>query len=199
MNNADDNNQSTNVNPTEEWFVLKGENKFGPYKHMDMVKFLQQKMIFEFDYAWKASFSDWKRIADIEAFSQEELQKLQKYSSDMEDSFFRRNHKRVNFKGDIIVHNNNMLWEGHAVEISTGGVGVIMQNSLCIPGDQLYLHFKPSLGVSAFNAVCEVVSKKYVKGVRDTDAPIRYGLRFLKISKETEKSIEEYSELNQAA
>ncbi len=189
----------TGSKPGDEWFVLKGDNKYGPYKYMDMVKFLQQKMIFEFDFAWNATLSDWSRIADIEAFSQAKMSELHKDEKKGGDSFFRRHHKRVYFEGEIVIHNNTNLWMGKAVEISTGGVGVIMQNSMCVPGDTLFLHFKPSLGLSSFNAVCEVVSKKFVKGVKDSEAPIRYGLAFKKINKETEKIIDSFSVNKEAA
>jgi hypothetical protein len=44
------------------------------------------------------------------------------------------------------------------------------------------VHFKRHEGYPAFNAVCEVVSKKFV----DDGSPVQYGLRFLSLSQEVQ-------------
>ena len=177
-----------------EWFVLKGENKFGPFSYVDVVKMLQQGVVYEFDFAWYEGMQGWTRVADLPAFSHEQL-KLLKHSAvpEINDVFFRRRYKRVKYGGTILVHDNAKVWKGHAVEISQGGAGVIMENALILPGQELYLHFKPGDGVPPFNAVCEVVSKQYVSGVANTGTPIKYGLKFKAISAETEKVIKEYT------
>ncbi|MBT4762270.1 MAG: DUF4339 domain-containing protein [Bdellovibrionaceae bacterium] len=193
------NSNSQSFDPSEEWFVLKGESQFGPYGYVDMVKLLQQKLIFEFDFVWKASFSDWKRIADLDAFSQDKLKELQKESPEIADTFFRRHHRRAQFEAPVLIHDNQSIWNGTSVELSEGGAGVIMENSMCVPGDIIYLHFKPTVVCNSFNAVCEVVSKKYVKGVNQSEAPIRYGLKFIKINEETKKMIAQFSVFQEAA
>src|SRR5690606_38372739 len=100
---------------------------------------------------------------------------------EINEVFFRRRHRRVKYGGTILVHDNKSVWKGQGVEISAGGAGVIMENSMIVPGQTLYLHFKPGDGVPPFNAVCEVVSKRFVEGVKDKNAPIRYGLKFKNI------------------
>ena len=37
-----------------------------------------------------------------------------------------------------------------------------------------------------FNAICEVVSKRYDEDVRDASAPVKYGLKFTNISEEAQ-------------
>ena len=113
--------------------------------------------------------------------------------------FFRRRHKRVQYGGTILVHDNKKVWKGQAVEISEGGAGVVMDNSLIVPGQELFLHFKPGDGVPPFNAVCEVVSKQYVFGVKDPKAPMKYGLKFKDLSNDTQKAIKEYSRSSKQA
>jgi c-di-GMP-binding flagellar brake protein YcgR len=75
------------------------------------------------------------------------------------------------------------LWKGEGFEISKGGVGVSMANSVVVPGQQVFVHFKKHENYPAFNAVCEVVSKKFV----NDNSPVQYGLRFLSVSQEVQE------------
>lgn len=183
-----------------EWYVLKGENKFGPFAYTDMIRMLQQKVVFEFDFGWHAGMSTWKRVADIDAFSSHKIDQLrQTLMPEIEEVFFRRRHRRVSFGGTVLVHDNKTVWKGEGVEISAGGAGVVMENAMIVPGQSLYLHFKPCDGVPPFNAICEVVSKKYEDGVKERNAPIRYGLKFTSISENAQKFLQEYSKREQQA
>ena len=183
-----------------EWFVLKGENKFGPFVLTDIVKMLQEKVIFEFDFAWHPGMSTWKRIADLDAFKADNIQKLKTtLMPEISEVFFRRRHRRIQYGATILVHDNNSVWKGQGVEISSGGAGVIMENSMIVPGQTLYLHFKPGDGVPPFNAVCEVVSKRFVDNVKEKNAPIRYGLKFKSINNETQKWLQDFTKRGDAA
>lgn len=179
---------------SREWYVLKGENKFGPFAYTDVIKMLQQGVIFEFDFAWYNGLDTWKRIAELDAFSKENVRSLKEtVLPEIREVFFRRRHKRVNYGGTCLIHDNKTVWKGKGVEISEGGAGIIMENSLCVPGQQLYLHFKPGDGVPPFNAICEIVSKDYVGDIRDPKAPVKYGLKFKTISAETQKFLHDYT------
>lgn len=183
-----------------EWYVLKGENRFGPFAFTDVLKMLQQKVVFEFDFAWHPGLSTWKRIADLEAFGSENINQLKTtLMPDIEDVFFRRRHRRVEYGATVLIHDNKQIWKGQGVEISAGGAGVVMENSVLQPGQILHLHFKPCDGVPPFNAVCEIVSKKYVDGVKDKNAPIRYGLKFTNINEQTQKVLNDYSKSGSSA
>ncbi len=158
-----------------EWFVLKGENKFGPFSYTDVVKMLQQKVVFPFDFIWHAGLDSWKRVAELQDFTEEHIRRLfNANSTKQKEVFAERKHPRKKFEGSVIVHDNMTLWKGAGFEISKGGVGVTMKNSMVVPGQQLFVHFKGEADFPAFNAVCEVVSKKFV----NDDTPIQYGLRF---------------------
>ncbi len=178
----------------QEWFVLKWDNKYGPFSYMDIIKMLQSKSIFEFDYVWKSEFDNWKRVAEVPEFKQDSVKELFKSNKEFDEKnvFFRRRHERVTFNGSILVHDNNNVWKGSAIEISEEGAGLVMHNSMITPGQSIYLHFKPGDSVPPFNAVCEVVSKGYIKDVKDKNAPIKYGVKFLKIQPGTKKAIKKY-------
>lgn len=178
-----------------EWFILKGENKFGPFAFPDLIKMLQEKSIFEFDYVWHSGLTTWQRIAEVAEFRPHNIKRLRDSGkASVSDIFFRRRHMRVDWASSIIVHDNRHLWRGESLEISAGGAGVVIHNASLNPGQSLYLHFKPADGVPAFNAVCEVVSKQYVKGARSKDVPVRYGVKFTKINTTTQRNIQDYAD-----
>lgn len=183
-----------------EWYILKGENKFGPFAFTDVIKMLQQKLIFEFDYVWKKGMKAWVRIADMTAFQYENIKKLQEtLMPEIQEIFFRRRHRRVKYGATILVHDNNSVWKGQGVEISQGGAGIFMENAMIVPGQKLYLHFKPGDGVPPFNAVCEVVSKKYDENVKEKSSSVLYGVKFTNISEDTQGVLKEYAEYGEDA
>jgi hypothetical protein len=66
-----------------EWYVLKGDNKFGPFSYREVLKMLQEKVAFEFDFAWHPGLSTWVRIADLDAFKPAYISQIQ--TADMPD------------------------------------------------------------------------------------------------------------------
>ncbi|MGE3975828.1 MAG: GYF domain-containing protein [Bdellovibrionales bacterium] len=173
-----------------EWFILRGENQTGPFPYPDILRMLQEKMVFEYDYVWKPGMESWKRIAEITDFSADTIRRMKETGAGMlKNVFFRRRFKRKSWGGTLIIHDNKKVWHGHGMEVSEGGAGIIMQNAMILPGHTLYLHFRPNAQVPAFNALVEVVSKKYVQGASTPEAPINYGVRFLKIQEEVRKSL----------
>jgi len=168
----------------DEWYVLKGQNRYGPFPYMDLLRMLQEKSVFEFDYVWKPGLDTWKRVAELKEFHADTVRKMIS-KDDMTNAqvFFRRRHERAQFECGLIVHDNNRVWRGKSVQISEGGAGIIMENAMLLPGQNIYLHFKPAAGSKPFNALCEIVSKRYVRGVRNKDTPLFYGIKFITVQK----------------
>jgi hypothetical protein len=186
--------EGTNTPPTSrEWFVLKGENKFGPFLYHDVIRLLQEKNVFEYDYVWYSGLASWKRVAELDDFSSNNIKKLKGGDNKESEIFFRRRHARASYGGSIIVHDNKKVFKGHGLEISAGGAAVMIESPGLEPGQSLFLHFKPGDGVPPFNAVCEVISKQVNAGVDPSLSSVRYGVRFTNISQETQKSIKEYA------
>ncbi len=173
---------ATGVADNVEWFVLKGEHRFGPFAFAEVVRMLQQKVVYPFDFIWHAGLSDWKRLAEVSEFQTESIRSLFDKTGKKSDLFVKRQHKRKKHNGRVIIHDNLTLWKGESFEISKGGVGVTLKNALVVPGQQVFVHFSGTEGWPSFNAVCEVVSKKFVQD----DAPVEYGLKFLSMSQEVQ-------------
>ena len=174
----------------EEWFVLKGKDRFGPFSYREIIRTLQEKQVFEFDYVWKAPMKTWSRVAELEVFAAEEIEKMA--GSDdpgVQQLFFRRRHARAQHGASLIVHDNHKVWKGESLEISEGGAGIQMSNSMLLPGQKVFVHFKPSDGLPSFNVMCEIVNKKFVTGVRSSSTPVTYGVKFLAINGDMKENI----------
>jgi hypothetical protein len=178
----------------DSWFILKSENKYGPFTQLELVKMLQDKSLFEFDYVWKKSMSSWNQISELNEFSTESIRKMMFTEEDLKSEiFFRRRHARAEYGASIIVHNNIKLWRGNSLELSAGGAGIYMENVSLTPGDTVFLHFQPGDGVPPFNAVCEIVSKKTNLKVIGSGKAKLYGVKFSKIQYGVQKAIKDFA------
>jgi hypothetical protein len=159
------------------WFVLKGEQKFGPYSQLDLIKMLQERALYEFDYIWNPNLDNWKRMAEIDIFQPDHIRSLTQ-NKEAKGLFSQRQHKRAGMEGTVLVHDNRDLFRGQSVEVSIGGAGIVILNSTLVPGQTLNFHFRPKADIESFNATAEIVSKKYVPGIKSSNAPMKYGVKF---------------------
>lgn len=173
----------------KEWFILKDGSNYGPFAYAEVVKMLQEKTLFEYDYIWNERMSDWKPLAEVEDFCPDKI-KAFKASTDIEveEIFFRRRHARARYGTSLIVHNHKTVFKGKTLEISAGGAGVIIETNSLNPGQSLFLHFQPGDGVPPFNAVCQIVSKQHGGG-----DSVRYGIKFVTLSQSVRDSIKSYT------
>ncbi len=183
------------VSDAPEWFILKGQNRFGPYSLFDVVKLLQSRSLFEYDYAWNPSLETWHLIAELEEFKAEKI-KLLKDSThpELTDVFFRRRHGRANYGASLIVHNNSKVWKGTSFEISPGGAGIELESGQLQIGQSVSIHFKPGDDVPPFNAKCEVVSVRTQES--DNKKKVIYGIKFLELAELTQDYLAQFTEKN---
>lgn len=172
-----------------EWYVLKDNNKFGPFGHTEVVKMLQEKSLREFDYVWHAKLPSWERVASVPDFSPDSMKQLKDSGvTGLNEIFFRRRHARAEYGASILLHDNKRVYKGQSVEVSAGGAGIVVENGSWKKGDQIYMHFKPGDGVPPFNAVCEIVSKK-----GSGSEKYQYGVKFTSIPVNTAEQINEFA------
>ncbi len=171
-----------------EWFVMKGESQFGPFSSGDLLRLMQEKTVFEFDFVWNASMKDWQRIAEIPDFTKEKIQSLAK-NPEMKESFFERQHERTPLKSKIIVHNGNDYWLAEGKEISEGGMGLYIKDAMIVPGQVLSFHVKGDGNKPPFNIKGEIVSKQYKGDARHRNERIEYGVKFLKDETQAAKRV----------
>lgn len=172
---------------SEEWFVLKDSNKHGPFRFLELVKMLQEKALFEYDFVWNSGLATWRPVAEVKEFEAEKIRSLRESSEkEVQDIFYRRRYARVSYGASLLVHNSKKVWKGRGLELSSGGAGIVVENSDFNPGQSLFLHFKAGDGVPPFNALCEVVSKHF--GDKKSN-DVRYGVKFVNISQNVQRAI----------
>lgn len=167
-----------------KWFVLKGEKNFGPFSYLDLIKMLQEKSLFGFDFVWREGMDSWVRVGECDLFSTHHIRQLYASGSkDVENAFIKRKSNRALYDCPILVHNNERVWKGRSVELSEGGAGIEVRNALLVPGQKIYVHFSEGQGIRSFNVLSEIVSKRYLKDLKSKSAPIVYGVKFINLDK----------------
>ncbi len=175
----------------EAWFIQKETHRFGPLTSFGVVKALQEKTIFDFELIWREGQGEWIRIAEHADFSAESIRHLAT-RSEAKNIFRKREHQRITFMNEVMVHDDQSLWMGQAFQGGEGGAGLIIQNASLQPGQMIKLHFTAHDGLIAFNVSGQIVSKKFVKELKSRKAPVPYGVKFVGLEKKLQSTLHEY-------
>ena len=156
-----------------QWFVLKGEQRFGPFHYTDVLKMLQQKSLFSYDFVWREGLLEWTRAGEVAELSPTSVRRQFELGS---QAFTARRFPREKLAAAILFNDGSQIWRGRAHELSVGGLGATMNNTNIVPGQHLSVHVSAAEDGRwpAFNARAEVVAKTYAVG----DAAPEFGLRF---------------------
>ena len=178
----------------EAWFVLKGDHRFGPFEYLELVRLTQEKNIKDWDYVWTKRLIKWTRISSLPEFHNETINHLresisQQLGGAVNEVFFRRRFARAAFEGSILVHNNSKLYRGRSLEMSAGGLSLVLGESDIKVTDTLHLHVKPSRETPAFNSACEVMARRVLNSA-DAKSPVVYGLKFLGLEERVKTEID---------
>ncbi|MBK9293020.1 MAG: DUF4339 domain-containing protein [Oligoflexia bacterium] len=164
-----------------QWYALRGQERQGPFEFTDILRLLQEKVLFEYDFVWRAGFENWQRVAETAEF---EAENIRRHLHSDKNIFLRRKHMRLLYECPLVAHDNKGFWSGYTLEISEAGAGIAIENAMLMPGQSIYLHFKPGSHTKPFNVLCEVVSKKYIKDIRVKETLMIYGVKFINIPKQ---------------
>jgi hypothetical protein len=181
----------------KEWFVLKGDNKYGPFSFFELLKMLQEKSLYEYDFVWHSQMPQWSRVADLAEFKPDRIKTLHSSGNhDIKDAFYRRRYCRATYNASLLVHNSKSVYKGNGLEISAGGAGITVEGADFEMGQTLFLHFKAGDGVPPFNAICTVVSKFTTNA---TKGAVKYGVKFTSISHSVQRAIRVYADNRKSA
>jgi hypothetical protein len=174
-----------------EWFVQKQSHRFGPLSYAGLIRALQEKQVYEFELIWKEGMGEWIRVAEHPEFTPEKIKAALKTPASSR-AFLQRKHARFTYMNDVMVHDDTCVYLGQSFQGGAGGAGVIIENATFQPGQTVLLHFATHDGIPAFNVEAEIVSKRYVKDVRDKKTPIPYGVQFKRMDEEAAKLWKRY-------
>ena len=167
---------------TSAWYVLIGEQKYGPYKYKKIIQMLQSNQLMDFNYLWAEHLQDWTPIYQLEEFSKEHFEFLMKKEPEYANTFIERKHKRIEVKIPIIGHNSLKFFEGEIVSLSEGGGLCLLQSSIIEVGEHIKLHIcSGELQHKPFNAECEILRKNYSKQRLTENSGLYYAVKFHEI------------------
>lgn len=184
------------VQTSNEWHVLKGEAKYGPYTYEDMIQMMQNKMLFGFDYAWSPHLETWTTMSELPEFSADRLSRLAEKHVDS-DVFSRRATERVMVSLPVLCHDNSRTWKGVCENLSNGGCLILMENPLLLPGHLITVHFRAQkAGDMAFNCTAEILTKRLTKQRIQHDTGLHYALKFVQVLSAGEAQVKQWVQEN---
>lgn len=179
----------------KDWYVLKAQQKFGPYSYEDMVNMKQNNQLYDFDYVWKSGFSVWMPVAQVEELSSTRFLQWVKENPKNSNHLIQRQTQRILYKTPVSVHNNITMWKGHTNSLSINGSLVTMNNPFVLPGQDLHIHFESARSSDlAFSVTGEVIGKKYTTQRLKYNSPLQYVVRFKHKDAGAEFQIQEWIE-----
>ncbi len=149
----------------EAWFVLKADDRFGPFDYLELVRLLQKNTtqnsekqtapsrtgngLNDWDYVWTKRMAKWARVSSLPEFQPQVIHNLretlsEKLGGTVNEVFFRRRFARADHSGSILVHDNQNLFKGTSVELGAGGLSLKLAEGDLKVGAHVHVHVQPS-------------------------------------------------------
>lgn len=176
---------------SDEWHVLKGDTQYGPYTYSEMIRMMQDKLVFSFDYVWSPHLDSWMSLGETAEFSTDRLNMLADKNPNT-DTFNKRVHERILCKLPVFVNDNMRMWNGVVENLSDGGALIFMENPVLLPGHMVNIHFRKVEDGMAFNCTAEILTKRLTKARIQHNTGIYYAVKFVQRSPAGEKQIQNW-------
>jgi len=162
-----------------DWFVLIGTQKYGPYPYQTVIEMLQSNQLMDYNYVWAEHLESWTPIYQIEDFSKDRFQLILKSESELKTAFLKRNGKRIEMKIPFMGHNSIRFFDGEIVSLSESGALCLINSPLAQVGDKIKLHVRVDIATDqSFNLEAQIVRKLYSKKRLNSKSGLHYAVRF---------------------
>ncbi len=167
------------LHPENGWYVLLGEQKYGPYDYKTMINMMQTNQLMDYNYVWADHLDSWTQVHQLEEFSKDRFQVLLQKESDYLSTFMKRKNERAEVKIPLLGHNTVRFFDGELVSVSEMGGLCLLNTPLVQIGDLLKLHIKAKDQQEfAFNIEAEVIRKNFSKQRLNSKSGLYYAVRF---------------------
>jgi hypothetical protein len=167
------------IHPDTGWFVLIGDQKYGPYDYKVMIHMMQTNQLMDYNYVWNDHLDSWTQVSQLEEFSKDRFEILLQKESEYLNSFIQRKTSRLEVKIPLLGHNSTRFFDGVLVSVSENGGMCLINSPLVQVGDRLKLHIKPNgENDRAFNVEAEVIRKNFSKQRLNSKSGLYYAIRF---------------------
>lgn len=162
----------------KEWYIARGDKKYGPYALDDMIVLRQQRKIFEYDLVWKSGMRQWKVLIQTEEFSAQSMAE-RALKAETCDVFNRRQWPRVKKEIPVYIHNNQNLWKAKTLNISQGGTLLELNAPFLKAGDHIHIHFQgEDSKQNQFSCSGTITGKRFSHERLHVNSLIQYNVRF---------------------
>lgn len=181
-----------------QWHILRGEMKYGPYEYGAMISMLQSGELQDYNYIWAPHLESWTLLSELSDFSSDRLLLLSQDES-MKEFFNRREHERVDVKLPVYGHNNQNFFDGEISSISLSGAMILLNSPLLLPGQEITLHLRQSANNSeAINLKAQIIRKNFTKNRINVKSGLNYVVRFLQLTEPIKQKINRLIEDNRS-
>jgi hypothetical protein len=162
----------------KDWYIARGNKKYGPYTEDELIQLRQQGKAFEYDLIWKQGLRQWKPFAQTDEFSAHAMAERVAKSESCA-VFNRRQWPRVRKEVAVIVHNDQYLWNARTLNISQGGALIELNSPFLKPGDTIHIHFQSQdEGEQRFSCVGVITGKRHSNERLKFNTSLQYSVRF---------------------
>lgn len=184
-----------------KWYILRGENKYGPFEVSTMINMIQKGELFDYNYVWSPHLEGWQPLGEVEEFSKDRLSLIIKTHDPLSHAFSRRGADRAEVIIPISGHNDEFFFSGHIISLSVNGALVLINNPLLLPGQKVILNLSQNnVNVKSFNVLAQIVRKNFSRQRLNVKSGLNYAIRFIESPDWATKQIEElvnlYHEVN---
>lgn len=174
-----------------KWYILRGENKFGPFEYGAMLAMIQKGELFDYNYIWCAGMENWAMLGEVEEFSKDRLALLIQTKDPISHAFLQRAADRADVKIPLLAHSEQYFFDGDCVSISDNGALVLLNNPLLLPGQSILLHFKSTEFIeNSFNVYAQIVRKNFSRQRLNVKSGLHYAVRFVHVQETGQKEIQ---------
>lgn len=167
------------LHPDNGWYVLLGDQKYGPYDYKTMIAMMQSNQLMDYNYVWAAHLESWTPIHQLEEFSKDRFKVLLQKESEFVSTFIKRNKPRTEVDIALLGHNTIRFFDGKVTSISESGALCLLNTPLVQVGDNLKIHLKAKdQSEIAFNIEAEVIRKNFSKQRLNSKSGLYYAIRF---------------------
>ena len=184
-----------------KWYILRGENKFGPFEFTTMINMIQNSELFDYNYVWASHMEGWQPMGEVEEFSKERLSLIIKTQDPISHAFARRGSDRAEVTIPICGHNDEFFFNGHLISISLNGALVLINNPLLLPGQKMILNLgQNNVNVKSFNVLAQIVRKNFSRQRLNVKSGLNYAIKFVEAPewgiKQIQQLVNLYHEVN---
>ncbi len=185
-----------------KWYILRGENKYGPFEFQTMIAMIQKGELFDYNYIWSPQMEGWQPLGEVEEFSKERLSSIIRTQDPISHAFSRRGADRAEVTIPICGHNDEFFFNGQLISISLNGALVLINNPLLLPGQKLILNLgKNEINLKSFNVLAQIVRKNFSRQRLNVKSGLNYAIKFVEAPdwgiKQIQNLVNLYHEVNE--